>query len=65
MNVFLGIDAALQQWPPSNAAQSEALGRNKRRPRMVAAGSKRGTRTRVRMISDNGHHAGAKTDRVV
>ena len=44
---------------------------NRRRPRIVAAQSealernKRGTRTRVRMISDDGHHASARTVFVV
>ena len=37
------------------AAQSEALEWNKRCPWIVAAASKRGTRTCVRMISDNCH----------
>ena len=47
------------------AAQSEALERNKRRPRIVAAASKHGTRICVRMISDHGHHASARTVCVV
>ena len=38
------------------AAQSEALDRNECHPRIVAAASKRSTCTRVRMISDDGHH---------
>ena len=39
--------------------------RNKRRFRIVAAASIRGTRTRVRMISDDGHQASARAIRVV
>ena len=49
--VFLRIDAGRLRIV---AAQSETLEQNKRRPRIVAAASKRGTRTRVRMISDDG-----------
>ena len=33
---------------------------NRRRPRIVAVASKSGTRTRVRMISDDSHHASAR-----
>ena len=49
--VFLRIDAGRLRIV---AAQSETLERNKRRPRIVVAASKRGTRTRVRKISDDG-----------
>ena len=52
--------------PPSNSSctirNSE---RNKHRPRIVAAASKRGTRTRVRIISDDGHYASTRTVCVV
>ena len=40
---------------------AEALEQNERRPQIVAAASKRGTRTHVRMICDDGHHASART----
>ena len=51
-------------------AQSEALERNKRRPRIVVAASKRGTCPRLRMIFngflfDDGYHASAKSICVV
>ena len=58
--------------PPSNschpqilATQSEALERNEHRPRIVATASKRVMHTRVQMISDNAHHARARTVCVV
>ena len=43
------------------ATQSEALEWNKRRPQTAAAGSKRNTCLHVRMISDDSHHASART----
>ena len=51
-------------------AQSEALERNKRRPRIVATASKRGTCPRLRMIFDgflidDGYHASARSICVV
>ena len=58
--------------PPSNsgrfrivATQSEALEQNKRCPQIVATTSKRGTRTHVRMRSDDSHHGSASTVCVV
>ena len=51
--------------PQIVAAQSKALEHNKCRPRIAAAASKHGTCTRVRMISDDCHHASARTVRVV
>ena len=47
------------------AAQSEALERNKCRPRIVAAASKHGMHPSVRMIFDDSHYASARTVHVV
>ena len=46
-------------------AALEALEQNKRCAQIVAATSKRVTRMRVRMLSDDGHHASARTVCVV
>ena len=59
---FCGLEFVTYEFTlPSNshrpriiAAQSEALSN---RPRIVAAASKRDMHTRVRIISDDGHHA--------
>ena len=47
--------------PQIVATQSKTLEQNKHGPQMVAAASKRWTRTRVPMISDDSHHASART----
>ena len=43
--------------PQIVAAQSEALEQNKRHLQIVAMATKQGKRARVRMISNDGHHA--------
>ena len=47
------------------ATQPEALEQNKRCPRIVAVASKHGTHTHMQMITDNSHHASARTVCVV
>ena len=54
-----------QSRPQIVAAQSRAFEGNKHHPRIVSAASRHGIRIRVRLVSDHGHHAGARTVCVV
>ena len=64
--VLLQIDAALKQSPPLNSSRTilEFLA-NKCRPRIVAMGTIRGTRTHMQVISDNDHRSSARAVCVV